>query len=524
MPAYQFTPTQDWFSHNIDHWKALFPLVPSANPRVLEIGSWEGRSAVFLLENLCRDGGEIVCIDHFDLFHTEAGGERYRKMQNNLELTGKKSRIMAQFSVPALMTILKEEMSADVPGFDWIYVDGSHEADDTFLDGELVWRLARKGAIVIFDDYHWDKEPEDSIHHPKRGIDAFLLLHQGEYECFTDPSHYQVVLRKLTEMRIGFLIDDVGSKTNERLGYGIHIALAVDTAYAVGAAVTIRSIADTTTGRVSIYVVDCGLSEEDKAKLAGAGGDCNDLTIVFVQLPEDSLTKKMGACWAKLDMIRALPVERVLYIDSDTLVRKSLKELWNLDLGGRALGAAFDVGHPIGHEGVERRPYFNAGVMLMDLARIRQSSERLLELGKRMKNSKFRDQDAFNLHLADDWMPFGLEWNAQGLGTYARYPSDDRKCLEGQLERMKDPAIVHFTGPVHPSLVEVLNPWVQPPTAKPWGYVGAPGHPFENEWQSTLGKTEWLFKNSERVEEVVNEQLAKAEADYRAKIKLHKAA
>ena len=30
-----------------------------------------------------------------------------------------------------------------------------HEANDTFLDGELVWRLARKGAMVIFDDYEW---------------------------------------------------------------------------------------------------------------------------------------------------------------------------------------------------------------------------------------------------------------------------------------------------------------------------------------------------------------------------------
>jgi len=48
------------------------------------------------------------------------------------------------------------------------------------LDGELAWRLARKYAIIVFDDYHLDRGPEDSIHHPKRGIDAFLLLHQGD--------------------------------------------------------------------------------------------------------------------------------------------------------------------------------------------------------------------------------------------------------------------------------------------------------------------------------------------------------
>ncbi len=67
------------------------------------------------------------------------------------------------------------------------------------LDGEL-------DAIITFDDYYWDKEPEDSVHHPKRGIDAFLRLHQDEYaKRLSDEVEYQVILRKLTDMRIGFL-------------------------------------------------------------------------------------------------------------------------------------------------------------------------------------------------------------------------------------------------------------------------------------------------------------------------------
>lgn len=53
-----------------------------------------------------------------------------------------------------------------------------------------------------------------------------------------------------------------------------------------------------------------------------------------------------------------------------------------------------------------------------------------------------------------------------------------------QVERMKDPNIIHFTGPVNPTLAEVLNPYAQPPTAKPWGYIGARGHPFEKEWRT----------------------------------------
>lgn len=112
----------------------------------------------------------------------------YAKITHNLALTGKPPRVLdREFSVPALMTLLAEELNNPNPGYDWIYVDGSHAADDTFLDGELVWRLAKKGAIVIFDDYHWDKEPADSIHHPQRGIDAFMILHRGEFDLLLSP-------------------------------------------------------------------------------------------------------------------------------------------------------------------------------------------------------------------------------------------------------------------------------------------------------------------------------------------------
>lgn len=53
-------------------------------------------------------------------------------------------------------------------------------------------------------------------------------------------------------------------------------------------------------------------------------------------------------------------------------------------------------------------------------------------------------------------------------------------------------------GLLHPSLGHVLNPWVQPYTAKPWGYAGAPGHPYAKEWWETVERTAWKgWKSSE---------------------------
>ena len=489
---YEFTPTQDWFSFNAPAWQNLFHLVLSKAPRVLEIGSWEGRSAVFLLTTLCATSGEIVCIDHFDLMGTEEGRERYRKLTHNLAVTGRPARVLPQFSIPALCTLLQEEVNKEhEAGFDWIYIDGSHRSDDTLLDAELAWRLARPGCIFIFDDYNWPEQPLDSPHHPRRGIDAFLAVHTGEYECLsTNPEQYQMIIQKKIPMRIGFLLaPDSDGQLYDAFEYGINIALTVDSAYAMAAAVTLRSVVEHVQGRVTFYIVDCGLLVEDKSKIKASLPARSNITILFIALPPNSLTSSMGPVWAKVDMMKCLPVQRVLYLDADVLVRKDLRELWNTDLCGRPLAAAPDVGCPLGHSGVPRGEYFNAGVLLIDLAKTRSTLPGLEARCRGMADSKFREQDVLNVHFRTDWVALPLGWNAQGLGTYAECSSVDRERL--CLAEMQDPAIIHFTGPVHPPLKVVLNPYVQPFTAKPWGYAGAQGHPYDTAWWDMSEKTAW---------------------------------
>ena len=510
--GYIFTPSQDWFTHNIPSWEPLISslrstLPPGRSPRALEVGSWEGRSAVYLLTTLCTSPDSLlVCIDHFDLFRTAAGKQRYARVLHNLRLTGSRYRILDDFSVPALMTVLQEELaSSATAGFDFIYLDGSHEADDTFLDAELAWRLARQGALFILDDYAWDREPLTSVHHPARGIDAFLALHAGQFQLIS--KGYQVILRKTTEMRIGFLTKgthtDVAGDALDGLDYGINVALCADAAYAMPVAVAIRSAVETTPGRIAFYVVDCGLQDEDRRKICASVPSSRegDVTLVFRVLP----TGSRGAhepTWAKVDMLVApsvLPVERILFLDADVLVRHDLGLLWKTDLGNMPIAAVRDIGHPLGHHGLpdtERgRPHFNAGVILLDLTRIRERLPALVKLAHERAETTYKDQDLLNAFFGPDgWLELDLEWNAAGLGTYAAWPDADRDVVwaPGTLKTLHaDPAVVHFTGPVHPSMADVLNRYVQPWTSKPWGYAGAPGHPFENEWWDVLGRTAW---------------------------------
>ncbi|KAG1802209.1 uncharacterized protein HD556DRAFT_1533648 [Suillus plorans] len=298
----------------------------------------------------------------------------------------------------------------------------------------------------------------ESVHHPRRGIDAFLALHAGEYEHLSKTAEqYQMILRKTSEMRIGFLVEQSAERHfASALGLGIYLVLAIDTSYAMAAAVTIRSAIEKTTGRMTIYIVDCDICAEDKEKIKSSLPKRHDVTLVFLDLPTGSLAAELGVAWAKVDMMKILPVEQALYLDADMLVRRSLEELWNTTLEGSSIGAAMDVGFPMGHEGVSRRRYFNAGMLLIDLADART-------------------------HLS--------ELAARGLGTYAEISSADRDIPA--LGDMKGPGVLHFTGPVYPSLVVVLNPFVQPYTSKPWGYAGAPGHPFKDEWRVSLNETAW---------------------------------
>lgn len=188
--------------------------------------------------------------------------------------------------------------------------------------------------------------------------------------------------------------------------------------------------------------------------------------------------------------------------------------LWKTDLCGKPIAAADDVGYPLGHDKKSAHSYFNAGVLLLDLALIRsmQTSEQLSSLVQDMIHSRLGDQDVLNAYFQTLWHRLSLACNAQGLGTYASLPSEERKLLH--LGPMLQPLIVHFTGPVHPTMNAVLNDWGQPFTAKPWGYAGAPGHPYASEWWKVLDRTEWKgYQSSDVFENIREEQLNRAEKE-----------
>ena len=180
MSEYQFT--QDWFSHNIPVWEQLATLLPGkAGKRIfLEIGSFEGRSAVWLAENVMADGDELRCIDTWE-GSEEHSAETVQgiedRFRHNVFVAAEKFPCRRIFqskstSVQELAHWLVEAPE-DLPTFDFIYIDGSHIAKDVLTDACMAWPLLKQGGIMVFDDYLWG-ESRDILHRPKMATDFFV--------------------------------------------------------------------------------------------------------------------------------------------------------------------------------------------------------------------------------------------------------------------------------------------------------------------------------------------------------------
>jgi len=171
--------TEDWFTHNIPNFQKCMDALGESRNRFLEIGSYEGMSTCWLLNNLPSDG-KIICIDPFpNMPEVEK-----RFWDNVREVMGKRQLIQCKTtSYLALSQLIQQKQE-----FDFIYVDGMHTSYDTLTDACMAWGLLRSGGVMLFDDYEYPQEPT------KCGIDGFLMGFVGKYDLLL--KNYQLAVVK----------------------------------------------------------------------------------------------------------------------------------------------------------------------------------------------------------------------------------------------------------------------------------------------------------------------------------------
>lgn len=141
--------------------------------RYLEVGSMEGRSLLWMLDN--GHCSEATCID------TWSDREHERNFDFNVAIAGYGPQVtkMRHQSCKALRWL-------PMDFFHIAYIDGCHEPINVLEDAVLVYRLVKRGGIIIFDDYLYKKV------NIKDAIDRFIET----YDLEVILKSYQIAVKK----------------------------------------------------------------------------------------------------------------------------------------------------------------------------------------------------------------------------------------------------------------------------------------------------------------------------------------
>lgn len=209
MQNRQYKFTHDWFSNNEKNWRAILKFVnwnPNRVAKIIEIGSFEGRSTVWMLENLINHpDSRVYCVDSFQ-GGEEHGGISFEKVydtfMHNIRQTGKAQQVeviknKSHLALASLISTLHEQI-------DFIYVDGSHQAPDVLSDLVFSFHLLKEGGLLICDDYLWRDglNAMDVLDAPKIAIDSFSNIYFKKLDALSGITLYQVAyVKKITTIK-----------------------------------------------------------------------------------------------------------------------------------------------------------------------------------------------------------------------------------------------------------------------------------------------------------------------------------
>lgn len=260
----------------------------------------------------------------------------------------------------------------------------------------------------------------------------------------------------------------------------INIAYASDDKYINQTVVSMESVLEHNL-EVEFIIMYSALSSESLNKLKTAS-DRHGSTLRLLKIDEnifDGLTLSHWVtvqAWFRIKLPDMCPdLDRILYLDCDTLVRGSLDELFTLNLTDKYLAGVKDVwgvSKYVKRLGMKSDVYLNSGMLLMNCSYCRKHKffDKIIDFAqKNSKIIKFCDQDSINKVVDENKLVLDPKYNYMDTwwrGGYYEFEGEE----EAAYLRAKDnPIIVHLTG---------LKP----------AFKGC-GNKFKDEWHEYAKKT-----------------------------------
>ncbi|MDQ6813613.1 MAG: hypothetical protein M3040_07755 [Bacteroidota bacterium] len=214
------------------------------------------------------------------------------------------------------------------------------------------------------------------------------------------------------------------------MGNHISIACASDERYFPGLLAMLSSLLLSTNygGCITIHVIDGGIHPASWAVLENTVIKIKDVQIkrhspglkVFDSFPNFYFDSKLA--YARLLLPSLLTENKVVYIDSDILFFKDIEQLWNMELNKAALTVQDNIYPTLEYDCPLYKelgfspddPYFNSGLMVMDLEKFRTDNiaqKTFHHLSTFPKACKVYDQSALNVTLHGNFELLHPDWN-----------------------------------------------------------------------------------------------------------------
>lgn len=259
----------------------------------------------------------------------------------------------------------------------------------------------------------------------------------------------------------------------------LNVAIALNEKMIVPAYVMVRSLViNNISNPVCVYVMYSDLTEESRCLLEEA--TCCDSSDNLIQFIEIDLNRTKGLPYTQSWSVEAyyrlmLPeilggkIERILYLDVDTIVNKDISDLYYIDFEGNMLIATKDLAF----EGIlamdepharkrnaffkelksNGMTYFCSGVLLMNLKALKENYtfNKYMEIFAQIKDKvEYFDQDLLNYtHYKEVKFVDEIKY---GLFTFAAH----RNGMTYE-EAKENVSIFHFTGQAKPWTVNLIR-------------------------------------------------------------------
>lgn len=294
----------------------------------------------------------------------------------------------------------------------------------------------------------------------------------------------------------------------------INIAYAPDDKYINQTVVSMQSAIEHNND-VEFIILYSTLTDESIRKLQSVGGILRLVKMDERLFSELTLSHWVTVqAWFRIKLPDVCPdLDKILYLDCDTLVRDNLDELFAIDLNGKYLAGVKDVwgvSKYVKRLGMKSPVYVNSGVLLLNCEYCRKEHffDKIIDFAKNNgKIIEFCDQDSINKVVDENKVVLSPKFNLMDTWWRGGYYEFEGEEETEYLHAKENPVIAHLTG---------LKP----------AFKGC-GNKFKDEWWDCAMRTsiyEELLKDYENSREPSDKEpllkrIFSVKNEYKGKIK-----